>query len=48
MKTYLSEDLRGLVRGNLRVEVRVGAVLVVWFPLKCRASDTDRVRAKVG
>ena len=42
---YLSEDLQGLVRENLRVEViRVGAVLVVWFPLKCRASDRVRVR----
>ena len=45
---YLSEDLQGLVRGNLRVEViRVGAVLVVWFPLKCRASDRVRVRIRV-
>ena len=45
---YLSEDLQGLVRENLRVEViRVGAVLVVWFPLKCRASDRVRVRIRV-
>ena len=27
--------------------IRVGAVLVVWFPLKCRASDRVRVRIRV-
>ncbi len=38
---------RGLVLGNVRVRVRVRAMLVMWPPHECRVSDRVRVRVRV-